>query len=118
MLIRSQMLEHTAQENVVSRKCLIMKMSILKIQRIQLITMQSGQSTIIPIAEWRGFWGGFPCLNITKPPFKVTFSEVIIIWYNFSSTSAAHLFQVEQPIQDLEAAPHFDLFICFNAFGA
>lgn len=37
----------------------------------------------------KGIWGGIPLLNITKPPFKVTFSEVIIIWYNFSSTSAA-----------------------------
>ena len=35
----------------------------------------SGQITIIPKPELRGFWGD----SLTKPPFKVTSAEVVII---------------------------------------
>ena len=36
---------------------------------------QSGQISIIPKPELRGFWGN----SLTKPPFKVTSAEVVII---------------------------------------
>ena len=35
----------------------------------------SGQITIIPKPELRGFWGD----SLTKPPFKVTSAEVVTI---------------------------------------
>ena len=35
----------------------------------------SGQITIIPKPELRGFWGD----SLTKPPFGVTSAEVVII---------------------------------------
>ena len=45
---------------------------------------ESGQITIIPKPELRGFWGDF----LTKPPFGVTSAEVAIIcpdeWYCYS----------------------------------
>ncbi len=37
--------------------------------------VESGQITIIPKPELSGFWG----YCITKPPFKVTSAEVVVI---------------------------------------
>ena len=37
--------------------------------------MKSGQISIIPKPELRGFWGD----SLTKPPFQVTSAEVVII---------------------------------------
>ena len=36
----------------------------------------SGQNTIIPKPELRGFWVD----SLTKPPFMVTSAEVVVIW--------------------------------------
>ena len=57
----------------------------------------SEQIGIIPKPELRGFWGD----SLTKPPFKVTSAEVVIIWahltvcltdlpFNHSSTWETH----------------------------
>ena len=39
------------------------------------ITQQSGQISIIPKPELRGFWGS----SLIKPPFRVTSADVVII---------------------------------------
>ena len=38
-------------------------------------SIQSGQISIIPRPELKGFWGD----SLTKPPFKVTSAEVVTI---------------------------------------
>ena len=39
------------------------------------VESNSGHISIIPKPELRGFWGD----SLTKPPFKVTSAEVVII---------------------------------------
>ncbi len=48
--------------------------------------MKSGQISIIPKLELRGFWGS----SLIKPPFRVTSADVVIICPNeMDATMAA-----------------------------
>ena len=53
--------------------------SMLRINGLfHLITYKSGQISIIPKPELRGFWGS----SLIKPPFRVTSADVVIICPN------------------------------------